>query len=66
MKAHRYILFMVLAALSMISCSTTRVLQDGQYRLAKNKIEIKNDRKFNPNQLQSYLKQKPKNFWQTL
>ena len=63
MKAHRYILFMVLAALSMISYSTTRVLQDGQYRLAKNKIEIKNDRKFNPNQLQSYLKQKPNSYF---
>ena len=30
----------VLAAALSFSCSTTRVLEDGQYRLAKNKVEI--------------------------
>ena len=43
-----------------ISCSTTRVLQDDQYRLAKNRIEVVNDDEFNPNALNPYLKQKPK------
>ena len=40
-----------------VSCSTTRVLQDGEYRLTKNRIEISNDKDFNPNQLNKYLKQ---------
>ncbi len=41
------------------SCSTTRVLSDGEYRLASNDIEVLNDKKFNVNQLEPYLKQKP-------
>ena len=40
-----------------LSCSTTRVLQDDQYRLAGNKIKVENDKEFNPNQLNKYLKQ---------
>lgn len=44
----------------LISCSTTRVLQDGEYRLASNRIEIMNDDEFNPNSLGPYLKQKHK------
>lgn len=40
-----------------VSCSTTRVLQDGEYRLARNRIIIENDKEFNPNQLNKYLKQ---------
>jgi len=43
----------------MVSCSTTRVLQDNQYRLAKNKIEITNDKDFNPSTLTPYIQQKP-------
>ena len=44
-------------ALISASCSTTRVLQDGEYRLTRNKIRIVNDKEFNPNQLNKYLKQ---------
>lgn len=55
-------LFRILTALiimlSFASCSTTRVLQDGQYRLRKNKIEVTNDKSFNTNILTPYLKQK--------
>lgn len=55
-------LFRILTALilmlSFASCSTTRVLQDGQYRLRKNKIEVTNDKEFNTNILTPYLKQK--------
>ena len=43
----------------ILSCSTTKVLGDGEYRLAKAEIEIINDKKFNPNTLTPYLKQKP-------
>ena len=42
----------------LASCSTTRALQDGQYRLAKNKIEITDSKSFNPATLTPYLKQK--------
>ena len=40
------------------SCSTTKVLGDGEYRLAKAEIEITNDKNFNTNTLTPYLKQK--------
>ena len=45
-------------AVSSLSCSTTRALQDGEYRLAKNKVEVSNNKDFNPNTLVPYLKQK--------
>ena len=53
-------IFTVLAAAAALasSCSTTRVLEDGQYRLAKNKVEITNDRKFNPKEVEKYIQQK--------
>ena len=54
---------MTLAVIGMVSCSTTRVLQDDQFRLAKNRIRIENDRKFNPNVLQPYIKQKPNSYF---
>lgn len=49
----------VCAALAAISCSTTRVLREGEYRLAGNRIEITNDKRFNANELNPYLRQKP-------
>ena len=52
-----YISTATLMALS-ISCSTTRALQDGEFRLAKNKLEILNNKDFNPNILTPYIKQK--------
>ena len=52
-----YISIAILAVISL-SCSTTRALQDGEFRLAKNRIEIINDKEFNPNVLSPYLKQK--------
>ena len=54
-------LFRILTAfiilLSLASCSTTRVLQDDQYRLARNKVVIENDKEYNSSQLNKYLKQ---------
>ena len=52
----------VLAAALSFSCSTTRVLEDGQYRLAKNKVEITNDRKFNPKEVEKYIQQKSNSY----
>ena len=59
MKRLAYILLACFGMLSASSCSTTRVLQDEQYRLARNKINITNDKEFNTNSLEPYLKQKP-------
>ena len=52
-----YILIALIAVFGL-SCSTTRSLQEGEYRLAKNKVEITNSKEFNPNILSPYLKQK--------
>ena len=51
----------ILAAASLLavsSCSTTRALQDGEYRLRRNKIEVTNDDEFNTNVLTPYIKQR--------
>ena len=63
MKGLRSILSMAVAAVCLASCSTTRVLQDDQFRLSRNRIRIENDKKFNPNLLQPYLKQKPNSYF---
>ncbi len=49
----------VLLTMTALSCSTTKVLQDNEYRLSQNKIKVTNDRKFNTSSLTPYLKQKP-------
>ena len=56
----RILLYISIALLATIalSCSTTRALQDGEFRLARNKVEVTNDKEFNPNVLTPYLKQK--------
>ena len=56
----RILLYISIAILATtaLSCSTTRALQDGEFRLAKNKIEITNSKEFNPNVLTPYIKQK--------
>lgn len=51
-------IFSVLALLLAVSCSTTRVLQEDEYRLTKNRIEVTNDDDFNTNELTPYLQQK--------
>lgn len=59
MKAFTRLSAYLISAIAIISCSTTKVLQDDQYRLANNKIEITNDKDFNSASLNPYLKQKP-------
>ena len=63
MKAAIRILFFAFILLAALSCSTTRVLEDGQYRLARNKIKIENSKTFNPSVLDPYLKQKPNSYF---
>ena len=57
MKRGFRIISLLTIFLLSVSCSTTRVLQDDQYRLARNKIKIENDKEFNSSQLNKYLKQ---------
>lgn len=57
MRHSLIIILMTVISILTVSCSTTRVLQDGEYRLTKNKIEVSNDKEFNPSQLNKYLKQ---------
>ena len=63
MRTVRRILICVIFLLMALSCSTTRVLQDGEYRLAKNKISITNSKDFNTNNLDAYLKQRPNSYF---
>ncbi len=57
MKSTVKLIYIAVFGLILASCSTTRALQDGEYHLTKNKITVENDREFNPNQLNKYLKQ---------
>ena len=59
MKAFFRNISITILLMASLSCSTTRVLQDNEYRLAKNKIEITNDKDFNPSTLAPYIQQKP-------
>ena len=63
MKACYRIVIALIAIILTISCSTTRVLQDGEYRLARNKVIISNSEDFNPVTLDPYLKQKPNSYF---
>ncbi len=63
MKSAFRVILAGLLAIIVASCSTTKVLQDGEYRLTKNKIKVENDREFNPNQLNKYLKQNDNLGW---
>ncbi|MBP5486537.1 MAG: BamA/TamA family outer membrane protein [Bacteroidales bacterium] len=53
---------LVIAFALVCSCSTTRVLEDGQYRLAKNSVEVTNDKKFNPKEIEKYIQQKSNSY----
>ena len=59
MKRATGILSVILLVMAVVSCSTTRVLQEDQYRLADNNIQVTNDKKFNTASLTPYIKQKP-------
>lgn len=63
MKHGIFIASIIAAALSAAACSTTKVLQDGEYRLAKNKIEVEGEKNFNTGKLEPYLKQKPNTYF---
>lgn len=51
------ILFLSAFCALLISCSTTRVLQDGQYRLEENTVTITDDPFFNTGEVSNYIRQ---------
>ena len=55
----RAVCAIILPAAMLASCSTTRVLADGECRLARNEVHIGGDTKLNAGNLSQYVKQKP-------
>lgn len=53
----------ILIALVAISCSTTKVLHEGESTLAENKIVVTNSNSFSTASLQPYIKQKPNTYF---
>ena len=48
-----------MAVLAISSCSASRILREGEYRLDSNKIKVDKPKEFNASQLNPYLKQQP-------
>ncbi|MGN1210588.1 MAG: BamA/TamA family outer membrane protein [Candidatus Cryptobacteroides sp.] len=48
---------------ALCSCSTTKVLQEGESRLASNSVVITNDKKFNSGKIEQYISQKPNTYF---
>lgn len=61
MKGLRFLYLIGLAV--MVSCSTTRLVPPGQYRLASNKLEIEGDRRLGTAQLSQYIRQQPNDYF---
>ena len=51
------VLLIVSSCLLLFSCSTTRVLKQGQYRLEDNVITVTDDDQFNTNEIRNYIRQ---------
>ena len=51
----------IIVLISFCSCSTTKVIPDGDSRLRSNKIIVNGDQRINVSTLVPYLKQKPNN-----
>ena len=49
----------LIALLTLFSCSTTKVIPEGESRLMANKINITNSARYNAHDLVPYIKQKP-------
>ena len=61
MKNRPYRQFTALMAALVLaaSCSTTRVLSEGEYRLSSNRVEVTNSKRFDSGELTQYIKQQP-------
>ena len=63
MKPISHHILALLATLLLTACSTTRVLPDGAFRLAENKVSVEGKRHFNTAALEPYIKQKPNSYF---
>ena len=63
MKRPSGIIFLFGILYFLSSCSTTKVLQDGEFRLARNTVTVTNDKTFNTGSIEPYLKQKPNSYF---
>lgn len=52
----------ILLVLALSACSTTRLVPEGEYRLASNKIEVSGDAKLSAADLSPYLRQQSNNY----
>ncbi len=52
----------LLAATVLSSCSTTRVLEEGQFRLAKNEVKINGDKRLSAGNISNYIQQKANSY----
>ena len=59
MRKKLLFIFCAAALLVLASCSTTRLLSDGQYRLVKNEIIVVGDNDFETSKIAPYIRQKP-------
>ena len=53
------IALLVISLLTVISCSTTKLLPDGAYRLTANKVTFKGKEKISPKEVTQYVRQQP-------
>ena len=56
------ILFILATAAVVFSCSTTRSLEEGQFRLAKNKVVVVDNKNVNPKDIEKYVQQKANSY----
>lgn len=61
-KFTAHILLAAALTAAFSSCSTTRVLEDNQYRLAKNEIKVVNEPSYNTSDIAKYVRQKPNTY----
>ena len=59
----KYASLMLSVVMLAVSCSTTRTLAEGEYRLAKNSISVTNSDDFNTSSLGQYIKQEPNSYF---
>ncbi len=53
------IVLLVISLLVVISCSTTKLLPEGAYRLTANKVEFRGKEKISPKEVSMYVRQQP-------
>lgn len=63
MMRHLYKHILTVLLLVCVSCSTTRVIPQGESRLKENKIKVLNSKNYQVSGLEPYIKQKPNSYF---